>query len=415
MPASAGWKKSESATFVLRMGASFLLSAVATGVVYAGFRPSDGGDAVEVRVGGKAAPSPMGREPFGELPLSPTTTTAVPRPARPGQVVWAEKGDIWYHAAGTGKRRMLTADGESTDESLPRFRSSSRVTYLASATAAPAETALMEVDIRSGHRRTVRRLPGRVRAYDWATDGQTLAYYSQGPEAETTELHILTGTGRPVVRVVGEAPGRGAFVNYDEWRVDWAPGGQHVLLADTALDTSQDETLHVLHPDGTDALPPRSGTWARWSADGRTIYCLCAPPAAPHESRWQAIDVATGVMRPLLIEQGARPSVSPDGNTLAFDDGLDTPGVHVLDLKNPAARPRLLARGALAPVWLSSSRLAVTDTRPCRRGQDDCMAGGHGAMFESAGTASALDVESGRRTPLPPIVTDDADTYPASP
>ena len=415
MPGSAGRWRSGSATLALRMGAAFLASAVAAAVVYAGAIRAEDRDEVEVRVSGRTTPSPAAGEPFGELPSAPSTTTAAPAPARSGAVVWSAGGDIWSYEAGSGKRRRLTDDGESTADFLPRFRGPSRVTYLAAPTADAPAPALIEIDIAGRRRQRVASPAGPVAAYDWAPDRETLAYYGGGSDHETTALRITRGGDELVVRRFGATPGRGGFVNYDERRVEWAPDGRHLMVTDTALDTSQAETLYVLNPDGTDALPSRFGTWARWSADGRTIYCLCAPPAAPRACTWQAIDVATGVTRPLLIEQGARGSLSPDGTLLAFDDGLDTPGVHVLDLRTPAARPRLLARGALAPVWLSSSRLAVTDTRPCPRDPDACMAGGHGAMFEPAGTASALDVANGRRTPLPPIATEDADTSPATP
>ncbi len=171
----------------------------------------------------------------------------------------------------------------------------------------------------------------------------------------------------------------------------------------------------MLNADGTDAAAPRLGTWARWSADGRTIYCLCAPPASASDGCvWQAIDVLTGVSTPLPIGAAARPSISPDGRLLAFDDGKDTPSVHVLDLQEPGTPPRLLARSAIAPLWLGPSRLAVTDTRPCPHSKDDCEAGGHGSMFHPAGTASAVDVTTGRRSPLPPLSTDGADADPAT-
>ena len=42
------------------------------------------------------------------------------------------------------------------------------------------------------------------------------------------------------------------------------------------------------------------------------------------------------------------------------------------------------------------------------RGDD--LAGGHGSMFEPAGTAAAFDLATNRRTPLPPIPTEAADS-----
>lgn len=184
-------------------------------------------------------------------------------------------------------------------------------------------------------------------------------------------------------------------------------------MQDTALDTSQDETLYILNAKGRDALAPRLGTWARWSADGRTVYCDCAATLAADDCVWQAIDVISGASTPLLMPSGARPSVSPHG-LLAFDDGEDTPSLYVFDPRKPANRPRLLTRAAIAPIWLTPNRLAFTNTHPCPRTEDDCIAGGHGSMFEPAGTAAAFDLTTNRRTPLTPIPTEGADTSPRS-
>jgi hypothetical protein len=65
--------------------------------------------------------------------------------------------------------------------------------------------------------------------------------------------------------------------------------------------------------------------------------------------------------------------------------------------------------GAIAPVWLDGGHLAVTDTQPCPDTPDECMAGGHGSVFHPAGTASAVDVTSGERTPIAPLSTDNSD------
>lgn len=87
--------------------------------------------------------------------------------------------------------------------------------------------------------------------------------------------------------------------------------------------------------------------------------------------------------------------------------------MHIIDPRTPGSRPRFLARAAIAPTWLSPTRLAFTNTRPCPRTKDECRAGGHGSMFEPAGSAAAIDLSTHRRSPLPPIPTDGADTAPS--
>lgn len=380
------------------------VAALMAGLAAVGLAGIDDREVVEVRVQGgvPTLPDLTGAEA--------TSTTSAPARAAE-RVVWAEKGDVWLYDGATGRRRRLTTDGLARHESQPRFRSGGKVTYLTSAEEFGPDPAMFEFDLATGKSEMVRLLPGHVRAYDWGPDGNVLAYYSAPADDGATELHI-TGNGLPRRRRFTPILGRGGFVNYDETRVEWSPDGRRLLIHDTALDTAQDETLYILDADGNDALAPRLGTWARWSADGHAVFCHCATTLAANDWVWKAIDVTNGTNTPLPIPSGARPSVSP-GGLLAYDDGEDTPSVYVLDPRAPGRRPRLLARAAIAPIWLAPSRLAFTNTRPCPDTEDECMAGGHGSLFEPAGTAAAFNLTTKRRTPLPPIPTEGADASPA--
>ena len=380
------------------------VAALMAGLAAVGLAGLDDGKVVEVRVQGGVPALP---EPAGAGPTSPTSAPA----SDAERVVWAENGDVWLYDGETGRRRRLTKDGVARHDSKPRFRSGGMITYLSASQESGPDPAMFEVDLATGTSQMVRRLPGYIGAYDWSPDGNALAYYSAPAEDGATELHI-TGGGLPRLRRFVPILGRGGFINYDETRVEWSPDGRRLLLQDTALDTSQNETLYILNADGSDALAPQLGTWARWSSDGRTIYCHCATTTTANDWLWKAIDVTSGVSTPLPVPSGARPSVSPAG-LLAYDDGEDTPSVYVLDPRAPGSQPRLLARAAIAPIWLSPSRLALTNTRPCPRTEDECIAGGHGSTFEPAGTAAAFDLTTTRRTPLPPIPTEGADTSPS--
>ena len=381
------------------------VAAVMAGLAAVGLAGLDDGEVVEVRVQGGVPALP---ELTG---AGPTTTTSAPA-SDAERVVWAEKGDVWLYDGETGRRRRLTTDGVARHDSMPRFRSGGMVTYLSSNQESGPDPAMFEVDLATGTSQMVRRLPGYIGAYDWSPDGNALAYYGAPAEGGATELHI-TGDGLPRLRRFVPILGRGGFINYDETRVEWSPDGLRLLVHDTALDTSQDETLYILNADGSDARAPRLGTWARWSADGRTVYCHCATTLTANDWLWKAIDVTSGASTPLPIPSGARPSVSPDGRLLAYDDGRDTPSVYVLDPRKPGSQPRFLTGAAIAPIWLSPSRLALTNTRPRPHPEDECIAGGHGSMFEPAGTAAAFDLTTTRRTPLPPIPTEGADTSPS--
>ncbi len=392
-----------------------LAAAVVGALVVTGLAWANRDRGVSVRAGGQA--SPPTRPDLAVPSPSAIPVPVATAPATAARIVGAESGDIWLYEAATGERRPLTRDGETRSEYLPRFHGPDRVTFVVNegwpdndfrpGVGSPASV-IREVDLRTGRMADLASIEGGVGAHDWSPDGMTLALLGASGDGTTTELRFLPEDGDEVVRSLAPVLGRGGFINYDESRVEWAPDGRHLLVLETALDTSQDETLYVLRPDGTDAIAPRAGTWARWSADAHTIYCLCALHPGDESWAWQAIDTGNGVGRPLLLEQAMRPSLSPDGRFLAFDDGEDTPAVHVLEL-SPGSRPRRVTTGAIAPLWLDSGHLAVTDTEPCPDDADTCMAGGHGSMFLSAGTASAVNVASGQRTPIAAPSTDNAD------
>ena len=378
----------------LVLGGAGLAALIVAGVNVASDEPK-----VEVSAGGGARSAPM--------------------PPQGGRVAWAEAGDVWLYQPSMEEPRRLTGDGDAWYDHQPRFHGPDRVTFLAHAEAAdpstPGTTMLREVDLTTGRVRDLRRLGGGSFAFDWSPDGWSLALYSRGGDGTPGELRFTTD-GRPAAtRSFGPVWGRGGFVNYDELRVEWAPDGKHLIVIDTGLDTSQDETLYVLNPDGSDAMAPRGGTWARWGVDGRTVYCSCAAHPGDQEWSWQAVDIRTGTGAPLIVKRGMRPSVSPDGSFLAFDDGEDTPSVHVLDLRTPGSLPRRVVGAAMAPRWLGPDRLVVTDTRSCPDDPETCEAGGHGSMFHPAGTVAVLDVASGERRQVVAGSTEDADAAPPAP
>ncbi|MGH9040582.1 MAG: hypothetical protein ACRDZ3_10155 [Acidimicrobiia bacterium] len=348
-------------------------------------------------------------------PAAPIGTSAT-APDGAARITWAEGGDIWVHDVAGGERRRLTHDGEAPFEYLPRFHGRDRVTFvvregdranLFRPGLGSVASVVREIDLTTGRTTDLARFAGGVAAQAWSPDGSTLALLSSDGEGRGTELRFVTRHGDEVVRTLPAVWGRGTFDGYDETRVEWAGDGRHLLVLETGFDTSQDETLYVLRADGSDALPPRGGTWARWGADSRTLYCECAGPAGEGWF-WQALDIDTGVETPLLIDRAMRPSLSPDGQAMVFDDGEDTPAVHVLEL-GTGGRSRRLVEAAVAPRWIDAGHVVVTDTRPCPDLPDECMAGGHGSMFDAAGTTSVVDVATGERRPIDPFPTEGAD------
>lgn len=300
--------------------------------------------------------------------------------------------------------KRLTSDRNRRVEASPRFTAPNRVAFVADG------GAIVELDLDRGTPHEVLR--AGVYAFDFSPDRSALAYYDirEGDSAVVNVFSISRGTTRQL-RIFMHPGGRGAFPESDETRVSWSPDGKKLLVQDTSLtspiqdtvlNTSEGNTLFVLGLDGRDIVPPRPGTWARWGLDSRTIYYR----EFAGEGRWQALDTRDGSVSRLAMSLGEYPVLSPDGNLIAYDDGTEEPAVFVFDIAT--GKERKVAEGRVALLWLSASALAGTDVRPCQPdpGEEECSS--HSPLWEETGTASSIEVASGKSFKLPVTSTLDA-------
>ncbi|MEI5676297.1 MULTISPECIES: serine hydrolase [unclassified Nocardioides] len=151
----------------------------------------------------------------------------------------------------------------------------------------------------------------------WSPDGTRLAFLRAG------QVHLLhTGGGEPE-RVTELPLGAGAPV--------WSPAGDRLAL--------------LAPVDPTDGTGPLVTTRLDYQSDGAGLV-------GPVRRQLHLVDLGTGAVRQLTDgpEHVGSPAFSPDGTTLAFTRGVgaDTDltfrsAVHLLDLEDPKARPRIVA------------------------------------------------------------------------
>ncbi|MBI4729475.1 MAG: PD40 domain-containing protein [Acidobacteria bacterium] len=233
---------------------------------------------------------------------------------------------------------------------------------------------------REPHPREIAREDGSILDFDLSPDGSTIAYleanYSIDSVHHLKRLDLSSGK-RSVLRTLGTPPGSGAG-SEDEVSVAWSPDGRGILVTDTHVaDSNGARGIFLLDRAGRDIVPAWTGTHARWSPDGRTIYYRGY--AGTNGVAWFALDTAS--MR--KTELGIRPGtnnlmVAPDGNRVAYDTSYfgDTPLeafrsdkapiVYTYDLRT--GRESVLRKGALSPLWISADEILVTDARRPRPG-----------------------------------------------
>jgi dipeptidyl aminopeptidase/acylaminoacyl peptidase len=248
----------------------------------------------------------------------------------------------------------------------------------------------------AGRLRVVWRCPepvfcGELTSVAWAPNGRRLALTLDeiGGTSGYVGLHVVdlrTGhdlhipslpiphISRPQPRSVGTALAAQARrrLGCDQpIELAWSPGSARLAYVCSSPYTFQAQrtSIRLIHADGTGQAPIRTGTrsayWPSWSPDGKLIAFSTQP--APrvsgrtsteqpkiilHSSVW--IVALDGSFRRRIAIDGAAPSWSPDGKTIAYEsscggvrlvalDGTDkTPGA-------PAACPHIGVRGL--PTW----------------------------------------------------------------
>jgi dipeptidyl aminopeptidase/acylaminoacyl peptidase len=279
---------------------------------------------------------------------------------------------------------------------LPRFRTPRQVSFVRQREPSDeghlwGQDSLYEFDIESGEAIELVRLPNHVMGYDWSPDGTRLAFQlraEEGPETLIVHLCVFDSrTGATSLVQVLEPPDGTGTGQREETMTTWSPNGAWILT----IDTAEEPTMAIVDADGYEKVEARSGTFGRWLADDEIFY-----QERPHTDRvadWTRLSLETGRTITFgLPARSYRPALSPDGRWIAFDNGdSDSPSIFLLDLEQGTTRQ--LIRGHVAPVWLSSGRIAASAAGPCTGGTCPI-------PWSTSGTTTGIDIATGKQSEL---------------
>jgi TolB protein len=181
----------------------------------------------------------------------------------------------------------------------------------------------------------------------WSPDGRWIAFSMRG------DIWKVSADG-------GEAIALTAGPNY-HFEPAWSPDGRRIAMS---MDVAGNLELGIVSADGGGgpvervASHPRVDLQPTWSRDGAALYF-----ASARNGGWRIFrhDLATN--KDTALVNGIQPSVSPDGRSLAYEQG----GLRVLDLATLQSR---LVRDEeteyrMKPVWMPDGQniLYVTEDK----------------------------------------------------
>jgi Tol biopolymer transport system component len=310
-------------------------------------------------------------------------------------VVYYDASELWLYDIPADASRRLTHDGDSRFERAPAFVTGSCLVF---GNSEPSTIELL--DLAGGARRTIVEEAGA--RLDVSPDGTSIVYLQIDHNVDSTyrlkrvDIH---GGVPDVLHTFHPNIGRGAG-SEDEVSVAWAPDGSTILVANTHESTRQNPygAIYLFDRSGREIRGKWAGTHPRWAPDGRSIYYRDHAGLSDGQ-RWHALDVRTMQTTTLGIRPGTNNlEVSPNGKWVAYDtswfgdkplgtrtsDGA--PNVFAYNLTT--GRERLLKRGALGPLWLSSADVAVTNAT--ERGRHSL------SSWESLGTVTRVSLGADR-------------------
>lgn len=341
------------------------------------------------------APSPEASNPTTRTPAASPVTDCAGPDAAARLVAYTDEGDLWLYDVRKNEPRRVTRDGEGRYEHEPQFLGSHCLVY---ANSEPTAIELLDLS-GAGSVRTIVEERGLIVDLSLSPDRSTISYLHINFDVDGTYRLKQVGIegGTPVVRhTFSQNPGRGAG-SEDEVSVAWSPDGSTILVANTHEgSTSEDDpkAIYLFDRTGRTVVKRWTGTHPRWSPDGRTIYYRGY--AGINGQNWYALDVRTMKAVKLGIRPGTnRLVVSPDGAHVAYDTSYfgeypfearvsdEAPVVYVYNLAT--AKETLLKRGALEALWVSASRVLVTNAEGRPRNSLN--------SWESLGTVTSISVE----------------------
>lgn len=324
-----------------------------------------------------------GKEPSAVSPTSSPTTSPSPsaEPGRARFVAYVDERDLWLYDVGADRVTRLTDDGDARVERAPEFMGETHVVFVTSSDE-PGTSTISAIPLEGGTARDIVGEEGTILDFDLSPDGATIAYLEVN--FDTGGVHTLkqvdaAGGDPSVLRTFGAPLGRGAGSD-DETSVAWSPDGRSILVTDTHVTGLDPDALEaprrtaaifVLDGRGDDLVPPWLGTHARWWKGGGAIlyrgFSFDGDDVAWHTLDVPSADRTTLDIRPRTLNL----SLTPNGERVAYDTSwfgeTSKPGswdalvVYRFDLET--GRERMLADGAIAPLWVSDDEALVTDAK----------------------------------------------------
>jgi hypothetical protein len=348
------------------------------------------------------------------LPVQVPPTSIEPS-AVASSIVYADRCDLWLLDASSGKKRRLTKDGDKFVESLPRFRTPGKVTYIA---VGGRDGTLHELDLATSKRSTLWRSNAELVTYAWNSSHDAVALITVNKASDRHTLRVFSPATRRTteIRRFSRFGGRGGRED-DEVTIAWSPDGNRILVVDTYLDTDDcaptyencvptDQTLFVLDLAGKDVIRPRKAMMGRWDTDGKSVIYR---DWRGNSGRWHTVDVKSGSIKTLpLTSETLHLATAPGGRLLAYDDGglrgnefLPQTSLFMFDREKH--RERLIGKGYAGALWLSLDEILVSVSSRCRPVECEVRA------WSPTGRTVALRLRDGRTRPFPVASTLNAD------
>jgi Tol biopolymer transport system component len=339
-------------------------------------------------------PRSTASSPGGATTASPSASPTAPGPSTAVKIVYAAGGDLWLYTVANDSVLRLT-NTSSLNEYDPKFVDSDRISFLTEDE--PGKAAIHEMRLTTKKQKIIYQSQsvGRILVHAWSPARTTIAYLTgdQDGQHHALRYYVVSSRSNKTIRSFGAFEGR-EFIQDDFISVEWAPDGSSVLVVASPL--AAGGTMFVVRASQPNVIPARSGTFAHYSRDGKRIFYR----EFGGQKRWFEVTVPGNVATSLNASAWTyRMSVSPDGKSLAYDNGGPSTSSYVYVV---SSRSQRRAGPGVRPLWLSLDAIAAEKTVPCSATADDpCF-----EPFKRTGTVNRLSLTGDPAKPLKLKATD---------